>query len=103
MAAGRDRPGRRWNIRARDAILTGMEIGARGEGMVLRRVLRELRKQAGLRQRDVADALGKPQSFVSKYESGDRRLDLLEVRAVARVCGVSLEEVARQLEDRLGP
>src|ERR1700757_1557882 len=43
-------------------------------------LLRELRTEAGLRQIDMARALGKPQAFVSYYESGARRLDLLELR-----------------------
>jgi transcriptional regulator with XRE-family HTH domain len=36
------------------------------------------RQQTGITQRDLAARLGKPQSFVSAYESGQRRLDILE-------------------------
>ncbi|HWC36039.1 MAG TPA: helix-turn-helix transcriptional regulator [Mycobacteriales bacterium] len=46
------------------------------------RLLREHRRRAGLRQVDVAARLDEPQSFVSKYESGERRLDLVEVRQI---------------------
>lgn len=53
-------------------------------------LLRELRVQAGIRQVDMARALGKPQAFVSYYESGARRLDLLELREVCKILGVSL-------------
>jgi len=42
-----------------------------------------------LRQVQVAEALDVPQSFVSKYESGERRLDLIELRQVCAVLGVS--------------
>jgi transcriptional regulator with XRE-family HTH domain len=42
-------------------------------------LLRQTREAAGLRQLDVTDASGMPQSFVSKYESGERRLDLVEL------------------------
>lgn len=45
------------------------------------------RKKGGLTQRTVADKLGKPQSFVSKYESGERRLDVVEFLQIARVLG----------------
>jgi len=51
---------------------------------------------AGLRQTDVAMKLGKPQSFVSNYESGERRLDLLELQLVCEVLGVSLIEFVRR-------
>ncbi len=45
----------------------------------LRKRLKEARLAAGLRQVDVAEALQKPQSFVSKIESGERAADFLEV------------------------
>jgi transcriptional regulator with XRE-family HTH domain len=41
--------------------------------------LRELREQRSLHQQAVADRLGRTQTFVSKYESGGRRLDLIEL------------------------
>lgn len=41
-------------------------------------LLIECRKHAGLTQQDVADALGRPQSFVAKVEGGERRLDVVE-------------------------
>ncbi|WP_375459734.1 helix-turn-helix domain-containing protein [uncultured Enterovirga sp.] len=46
--------------------------------------LRRFRKEAGLTQQQVAARLGVPQSFVAKYERGERRLDVLEFVAVAR-------------------
>src|SRR5216683_262231 len=61
-------------------------------------VLRELRTQAGLRQVDMARALGKPQAFVSYYESGARRLDLLELRQICRILGVPLLDFVRKFE-----
>ncbi|GAB2986955.1 helix-turn-helix domain-containing protein [Amycolatopsis acidiphila] len=53
-------------------------------------LLRQLRREAGLTQAQVAEALGVPQSFVSKYESGQRRLDVVELRHVATVLRVSV-------------
>lgn len=55
------------------------------------RLLRTIREQAGLRQIDVAQRLEQPQSFVSKYESGERRLDLLELELVCEACDTTLE------------
>ncbi|MFC5431872.1 helix-turn-helix domain-containing protein [Paraburkholderia denitrificans] len=42
-------------------------------------LLTELRKERGLLQQDVADRLDRPQGFVSKVESGNRRLDVIEL------------------------
>jgi transcriptional regulator with XRE-family HTH domain len=56
------------------------------------KLLTEYRDSAGLTQRQVAEGLEKPQSFVSKYESGERRLDLVELQQVVAVLGVSLED-----------
>lgn len=64
-------------------------------------LLRELRVQAGIRQVDMARALGKSQAFVSYYESGARRLDLLELRQVCKVLGVSLPAFVRRFEKLL--
>lgn len=54
----------------------------------LLRVLVTARHEAGLRQVDLAQRLGKPQSFVSKMERGERRLDVVELILVARAIGV---------------
>ncbi len=53
------------------------------------------RKDAGLTQQQVADQLGKPQSFVAKYEGGERRLDIVELVAIAKVLGVDPEGAIR--------
>lgn len=55
------------------------------------------RDRAGLTQADVADRVGKPQSFVAKYEGGERRLDVVEFLAVTRAIGVDPLRVLRAL------
>lgn len=52
------------------------------------RRLREARERAGLTQVEAARRLGKPQSFVSKCESGERRVDVVELKAFAKMYGV---------------
>jgi transcriptional regulator with XRE-family HTH domain len=64
-------------------------------------LLRQLRRDTGLRQKDIAKALGKPQAFVSYYETGARRLDLLELREVCEVLGISLGVFVRKFEKEL--
>ncbi|MCA9381349.1 helix-turn-helix transcriptional regulator [Candidatus Dojkabacteria bacterium] len=49
------------------------------------RKLKEARLQSGMKQEAVADALGKYQSYVSKVESGDRRIDVIELLEFARL------------------
>lgn len=65
-------------------------------------LLKQVRLDAGLRQEDIAKRLRKPQSFVSKYESGERRLDILELGEISEAMGLSLAEFVRQLERSLG-
>ncbi len=52
--------------------------------------LRAARRQAGLTQEKVARKLGRPQSFVSKCESGERRVDAVELQEFARLYHKSL-------------
>ena len=67
----------------------------------LRELLKNVRVSSGLTQADLADRLKMPQSFVSKYESGERRLDVLELRAICKAMGLSLAEFLRKLEKEL--
>jgi transcriptional regulator with XRE-family HTH domain len=46
-----------------------------------------VRHKAGIRQQALARKLGKPQSFVAKYEGGERRIDVVEFIAIARALG----------------
>jgi transcriptional regulator with XRE-family HTH domain len=71
------------------------------ERRVFEAMLREMRISAGLTQEEVARRLGRKQPFVSKYESGERRLDILELRAVCDAIGVSLAGFVRRLESAL--
>jgi len=63
--------------------------------------LKEVRQKSGIRQVELAKQLGVPQSFISKYESGKRRLDILELRQICRVIGIPLGDFIRQLEEKL--
>ncbi len=70
----------------------------------LQSLLREIRQNAGLTQKELATKLGRPQSFVSKYESGERRLDVLELREVCHAIKITLASFVNKLENALaGP
>ena len=47
-----------------------------------------VRHAAGIRQQALAKKLGRQQSFVAKYEGGERRIDVVEFIAIARALGV---------------
>lgn len=64
----------------------------------LRDVLIEARRVKNLTQVEVANRLGKPQSFVSKYESGERRLDVIEFMEVCKALGANPLSIIRDLE-----
>lgn len=64
----------------------------------LRDVLLDARRKRGLTQVEVAALLEKPQSFVSKYESGERRLDIIEFLEVCKALNVKPATMIQQLE-----
>jgi len=66
----------------------------------LQELLLRVRKERKLSQWDVAKKLGRPQSFVSKYESGERLLDVIEFIAVARAMGVDPNDILSELLKR---
>lgn len=66
---------------------------------LFRTLLIEARKGRGLTQTDVAGRLGKPPSFVAKYELGERRLDVLEFVDLAVVIGFDPVEILRRLAE----
>ena len=62
------------------------------------RLLREMRKNNGLTQVRLASKLEKLQSYVSKYELGERRLDVLELCDVCDACSVDVLDFIRELK-----
>ena len=65
-------------------------------------LLASMRRERNLTQVELAQRLGKPQSFVSKTEHGERALRLYEVFDYARALEVSSEELVRRVGDSLG-
>lgn len=62
-----------------------------------RELLIEARKAKSLSQMALAEQLGRVQTFVSKYERGERRLDVIEFLDVADALGIDPHKILRQL------
>lgn len=63
--------------------------------------LYRLRLGSGLRQSDLADKLKTPQSFISKIESGERRMDIIELREICIALGSNLRDFINEFEKAL--
>lgn len=68
---------------------------------VFRQCMIAARKQASFTQANLAKAIEKPQSFVAKYENGERRLDVIEFLIITRVIGVDPCQILREVEQSL--
>ena len=71
------------------------------EYTVFLHLLRQVRREAGVTQKELADRLRQTQSFISKCERGERRLDVVELRAFCNALGVELQAFLVQLERAL--
>lgn len=60
-------------------------------------MLRKARLEAGVTQIELAQRLGKPQSFVSKVETGERRVDVIDFLAIAHALGLDPAELITEL------
>ena len=68
--------------------------------MLIRRV-REARQAAGMTQRAVAARIGKPQSYIHKWECGQRQLNPIDLRDLCEAMGVSFVDFIKQLDEEL--
>jgi transcriptional regulator with XRE-family HTH domain len=73
------------------------------EHLRLMELLVTARKRARLTQEQLAERLDRPQSFVSKYEGGERRLDLVEFMTIARALQFDWTSAVLELEVEYGP
>ena len=65
--------------------------------VALQRLLAARRSASGLTQAQLASRLARPQSFVAKYEGGERKLDVIEFCAVARALNLDPATLLREL------
>ncbi|UXY09684.1 helix-turn-helix domain-containing protein [Kosakonia sp. ML.JS2a] len=59
--------------------------------------LKKARKERGITQVQLAEALGRPQSFIAKIESGERRLDVVEFVHLARLVGLDPNRIINNI------
>jgi len=64
---------------------------------LLRKLLVEQRSKNGLTQQALADLLGRPQSFVSKYENGERDLSVVDLVELAKAMGFDAGTLVRKV------
>ena len=67
----------------------------------LQRLLRNVRNEAELTQEALSERLSLPQSFVSKYESGERLLDVLEARQICKALKIDFRAFVSRLEKEI--
>ena len=60
--------------------------------------LKQYRRKAALTQIQLAEKLGETQTFVSKCERGERRIDVIELRTFCEAFGISLSQFSTRLE-----
>lgn len=60
-------------------------------------VLVAAREKAGLTQQELADRLGKPQSFISKYEGGTRRIEVIEFIEISEALEMDASRAIREV------
>ena len=71
------------------------------QGACLREMLVELRKSAGLTQRQLAIKLKRAHNMIGRLEVGERRLDLVELYWICKACGANPEKVAQKFMRKL--
>lgn len=69
----------------------------------LKRLVLEARQRAGLTQADVARRLRKPQSYISKVEAGERRIDVVELLDLMDVLGGDAVAVVKAVAEARTP
>ncbi len=84
-----------------DLYLKMVKFVGSAEQSILQNLLKRFRTDANLKQSELAEILDQSQSFVSKYESGERRLDLLELWQICQALNTTLSEFVAEFERQL--
>jgi transcriptional regulator with XRE-family HTH domain len=63
-----------------------------------RKLLSKYRQECGVTQAKLAEKLNRPQSYISKYESGERRLDVIEFLKIAKILKMDIPKFFKELD-----
>lgn len=69
--------------------------------MVLPNLIKNIRVDNHLTQVELAEKIKKAQSYISKYESGQRKLDIFEIKEICDSLNMSLVEFVQKFEEDL--
>lgn len=64
-------------------------------------MLRKLREQKQLTQKGLADKIGSDQTFISKIEIGERRVDIIELKYICEALDIELVQFIKQVESKI--
>lgn len=78
-----------------------MKFNSKKHNSVITELLYRLRMSAGITQQQLSVILNVPQSYISKIETGERRIDLLELREICSALNSNLIEFVTTLEKEL--
>lgn len=78
-----------------------MKLISKKYNSVVTELLYRLRTNAGITQQQLSVALSVPQSYISKIETGERRIDLIELREICHALNSNLIEFVTMLEKEL--
>ncbi|UFS67820.1 helix-turn-helix domain-containing protein [Paracoccus denitrificans] len=70
--------------------------------LALMAALKQARLDAGLTQTELAERLKRPQSFVAKYENGERRVEVVELVEIATAMGSDPRDIVQIVQDAEG-
>ncbi len=80
--------------------MAGFGIDQR-HNLILIKILKTLRLQKRMSQKELATKLTTNQSFISKYESGERRIDVVELRIICKALNSSIDYVIGQMNKEI--
>jgi len=66
----------------------------------LQKLLIYHRKKTGITQKKLSEALGKPQSYISKYETGERRIDIIELIDICNELGLPFHDLIKDITNK---